>query len=279
MDAEETVEERALRAADRAARAIIGDRGTPILGALNLLAVASAPAGRQAPRGMGGGASAAALRDEPYWIRYANGSGRAGPMQWGELLAVLACGGDVRLRIAGYETVELAEGQMAIFSSRLWVRPLAHTGVGFCLLYRSDAVARAAYTRNPSSGMLERSEWEPPQPGVGQWVREREKQREAAQKERHGGDFVAAAMQPEAWAPANQPMSTVRDVAIAEAKQSALARPKRPPSEKADPFAGQKCASAFAPPFSGMYMERLDDARRGHPAVRVEYYEPDERDR
>ena len=206
-----------LRAVDTAARAIIGDRGRPFFACLDI--------GHSARTVTG-----ASDRNEiecPWWMRFATSSGRAGPMQWGDLMVLLVTSGELRLRIAGYKTLELMAGEAAILSTRLWVSVIYQSGHCLSLCYKADAASKTTLTRS-GMGVLVRAGYAPSAPGVNQWVGAQEKRREAEAKAKKMQQDALMKQQPTAWKTTNQPSITLHEEARREAKATAAADKTKP---------------------------------------------------
>ena len=137
--------------------------------------------------------------------------------------------GSVRLRIAGYRTVEVGAGDGVVLSSRVWARTVGGEGRSLALCYRAEPSARnARLVRNGTSSMLVRAGYAPPAPGVGPWQAQQEKHKEKAKAEekmRRGVTRDELKPPPAPWVPSNQPMAPKEDVARRHAKAEAQTAP------------------------------------------------------
>ena len=209
-----------LRAADAAVRGVIGDRGQPISASIDLLLAANF----KTEAGFEAGTS---------WMRVP--SAFAGPSRWGGLLALLVTSGTLRFRIAGYTTVTLHAGGVAVLSAALWVRALTHEGHVLALTYSGVEPVRLG----PSTKHI-------PAPGYTKTYLEREEAKREAQKEKQMSALgPLMPKQPVPWAAAPPPLSRA-DLGLQMARESAK-------SEKAllEKLAATRVAPARKPSLPG----------------------------
>jgi hypothetical protein len=209
-----------LRAADAAVRGVIGDRGQPISASIDLLLAANSKTEAGFEAGTG-------------WMRVP--SAFAGPSRWGGLLVLLVTSGTLRFRIAGYSTVTLHAGGVAVLSAALWVRALTHEGHVLALTYSGVEPVRLG----PSTKHI-------PAPGYTKTYLEREEAKREAQKEKQMSALgPLMPKQPVPWAAAPPPLSRA-DLGLQMARESAK-------SEKAllEKLAATRVAPARKPSLPG----------------------------
>jgi hypothetical protein len=151
------------------------------------------------------------------------------------LLVLLVTSGTLRFRIAGYSTVTLHAGGVAVLSAALWVRALTHEGHVLALTYSGVEPVRLG----PSTKHI-------PAPGYTKTYLEREEAKREAQKEKQMSALgPLMPKQPVPWAAAPPPLSRA-DLGLQMARESAK-------SEKAllDKLAATRVAPARKPSLPG----------------------------